>query len=40
MDLALMFVDNLVIVINITDKYIQSVYTCNDVNLIYNSNKI
>lgn len=40
MDLALMFVDNLVIVINITDKYIQSVYTCNDVNLIYNSNRI
>lgn len=39
-DLALMFVDDLVIVINITDNYIQRVYTCNDVNLVYNSNRI
>lgn len=39
-DLALMFVDNLVIVINITDNYIQRVYTCNDVALVYNSNRI
>lgn len=39
-DLALMFVDDLAIFIDITDNYIQKVFTCiyDDVTLVYNSN--